>query len=96
MVSISRKKKTKKKLKETKVVSANGEPLEMRQVMDYITPSGEITDEGREAEKAGKVKFVTEDLDPEAMDNPEDEKKVKDFNQKETGATEEKGRTIWR
>lgn len=85
-----KKEKTKKKLKETKVVSANGEPLEMRQVMDYITPSGEITDEGREAEKAGKVKFVTEDLDPEAMDNPEDEKKVKDFNQKETGATEEK------
>jgi hypothetical protein len=55
--------------------------------MDYITPSGEITEEGRAAEKAGKVKFVKEDLDPNAMDNPENE--IKDFDQKETGATEE-------
>jgi hypothetical protein len=35
-------------------------------------------------------KGLKEDLDPEAMDNPEDEEQVKDFDQKETGATEEK------
>jgi hypothetical protein len=33
---------------------------------------------------------LKEDLDQEAMDNPEDEEQVKDFDQKETGATEEK------
>jgi hypothetical protein len=33
---------------------------------------------------------LKEDLNPEAIDNPEDEEQVKDFDQKKTGATEEK------
>jgi hypothetical protein len=33
---------------------------------------------------------LKEDLNPKAIDNPEDEEQVKDFDQKETGATEEK------
>lgn len=39
---------------------------------------------------ANSIKNIKEDLNPEAMDNSEDEKQVKDFDQKETGATEEK------
>jgi hypothetical protein len=33
---------------------------------------------------------LKEDLDSEAVDNPEDEEQVKDFDQKKTGATKEK------
>jgi len=44
-------------IKETTVVSATGEPIPIRQVMDYINPDGSVTEEGRKAEKEGKIKI---------------------------------------
>jgi hypothetical protein len=44
-------------LTETSIETVDGSLMPMRQAMDYISPSGEITEEGKEAVKAGKIRI---------------------------------------
>ena len=44
-------------LNETSVKNVDNSNMNIRQAMDYINPDGSVTDEGRQAEKEGKIKI---------------------------------------